>query len=451
MNNVGHIGARLDRIPFSVFHYEIFGIISMSLLFTGFLSYSGNIVLAELVSNGWSNNYLNAAFTSALMAGYFIGSVAGGFIGDKLGRRKTFRINLLIVGISAMAASFSPDMYWLIIFRCLMGIGMGALIMVGYASFVEFIPANVRGKWSARLSFVGNWSPVISALIGAVVISYFSWRLMFLLGGVLMLIAWYFSAKYFIESPRWLEGKGRGEQAENNLRNIELRTEIKENIKLSHCERDNYYLENVRGSDSFWSLFKGSMLRRTLVAITVLVAMNISLYTITVWIPTIFVNSGIEVTKSIVMTSMIMLGAPAGVFFATLTIDKYPRKLFGSSLLIIIAVMGYYYSLQTSELKIIVCGLVMVFFLYMYVCFSSAVYIPELWPTHMRLRGSGLVNAVGRFVAVIAPYGVAMLLTDYGSKTVFVVLGAILILCAFLLLVFGIETRTVSLEKISQL
>ncbi|WP_250560058.1 hypothetical protein, partial [Escherichia coli] len=44
---------------------RIFGIISFSLLLTGFLSYSGNVVLAKLVSNGWSNNFLNAAFTSA--------------------------------------------------------------------------------------------------------------------------------------------------------------------------------------------------------------------------------------------------------------------------------------------------------------------------------------------------------------------------------------------------
>ncbi len=45
-------------------------------------------------------------------------------------------------------------------------------------------------------------------------------------------------------------------------------------------------------------------------------------------------------------------------------------------------------------------GLVMISFLYMYVCFASAVYVPELWPTHLRLRGSGFVNAVGWIVAV---------------------------------------------------
>ncbi|PWD12355.1 MFS transporter, partial [Salmonella enterica] len=98
MEDNDHIGARLDRLPLSRFHFRIFGIISFGLLLTGFLSYSGNVVLAKLINNGWSNNYLNAAFTSALMLGYFIGSLTGGFIGDYLGRRKAFRINLLLVG-----------------------------------------------------------------------------------------------------------------------------------------------------------------------------------------------------------------------------------------------------------------------------------------------------------------------------------------------------------------
>lgn len=184
---------------------------------------------------------------------------------------------------------------------------------------------------------------------------------------------------------------------------------------------------------TFWLLFKGEMLRRTLVAITVLIAMNISLYTITVWIPTIFVNSGIDVDKSILMTAVIMIGAPVGIFIAALIIDHFPRRLFGSALLIIIAVLGYIYSIQTTEWAILIYGLVMIFFLYMYVCFASAVYIPELWPTHLRLRGSGFVNAVGRIVAVFTPYGVAALLTHYGSITVFMVLGVMLVLCALVL------------------
>ena len=49
MEQYDQIGARLDRLPLARFHYRIFGIISFSLLLTGFLSYSGNVVLAKLV------------------------------------------------------------------------------------------------------------------------------------------------------------------------------------------------------------------------------------------------------------------------------------------------------------------------------------------------------------------------------------------------------------------
>ncbi len=451
MNDNDNIGARLDRLPLSSFHYKIFGITGMSLLVTGFLSYSGNVVLAKLVSNGWSDNYLNAAFTSAMMFGYFIGSLLGGFIGDSLGRRKAFRLNLLIVTVAAIAASFSPNMYWLIFFRCLMGTGMGALIMIGYASFTEFIPANVRGTWSARLSFVGNWAPLLSAGIGVIVITFLSWRIMFLLGGCAMLILWFLSSGYFIESPRWLAKKGRKTQAEESIREIEASIEQEKNIRLTAPLITTEKKAGAEESDSFWLLFKGKMLRKTLVAITVLIAMNISLYTITVWIPTIFVNSGIDVTQSILMTAIIMIGAPAGIFVATLVIDRFPRKWFGSGLLIIIAALGYCYSIQQTELGIILYGLIMIFFLYMYVCFSSAVYIPELWPTHMRLRGSGFVNSVGRIIAVFTPYGVAALLTHYGSITVFITLGVLLVFCALVILLLGVETRMVSLEEIAGL
>ncbi|EAA9516482.1 MFS transporter, partial [Salmonella enterica] len=55
MEDNDHIGARLDRLPLSRFHFRIFGIISFGLLLTGFLSYSGNVVLAKLIDSGWSN------------------------------------------------------------------------------------------------------------------------------------------------------------------------------------------------------------------------------------------------------------------------------------------------------------------------------------------------------------------------------------------------------------
>jgi putative MFS transporter len=108
-------------------------------------------------------------------------------------------------------------------------------------------------------------------------------------------LAWYLSGRYFIESPRWLAGKGQRSAAENTSSRWSRKSR-KRKHHLTGLAKRNIGRRCVE-SGSFWLLFKGQMLRRTLVAITVLIAMNISLYTITVWIPTIFVNSGIDVTN----------------------------------------------------------------------------------------------------------------------------------------------------------
>ena len=82
--------------------------------------------------------------------------------------------------------------------------------------------------------------------------------------------------------------------------------------------------------------------------------------------------------------------------------------------------------------------------------FATETYFVYQLVQFMRSIPHDLDEAVGRIVAVFTPYGVAALLTHYGSITVFIVLGVMLLLCALVLSIFGIETRKVSLEEISE-
>lgn len=106
------------------------------------------------------------------MFGYFIGSLTGGFIGDYFGRRRAFRINLLIVGIAATGAAFVPDNILAHLLSLPDGNRNGGADYGWLCLIYGVYPATVRGKWSARLSFVGNWSPMLSAAIGVVVIAF---------------------------------------------------------------------------------------------------------------------------------------------------------------------------------------------------------------------------------------------------------------------------------------
>ncbi|MHC1685563.1 MAG: MFS transporter [Clostridiaceae bacterium] len=448
------IGPRLDRLPTSKWLYKVFWMIGFGILIDGFDNYSGGVVLAQLVKNGWSDNFLNAAFTSTTMVGLFFGSLFAGFSGDHWGRKFAYQVNLLIFGLATLAAAFAPNMTVLIILRGIMGFGLGAELVVGFGTFAEFVPAKTRGKWTATLSLIANTAPPIATLIGLLVMSSlgpnYGWRAMFVIGGVSALVLWYVRHD-FPESPRWHASRGDIAKADEILTEVEKQIEKEQGIKLPAvvAVEEIESVEEVK-KIPFSDLFKGALLRRTILGSCVLIAMNTAVYSITTWIPTIFVKSGITVTKSVFMTTVILFGAPLGVFVASRIVDKFPRKAMGSTLLIAIAILGYIYSLQKSETMIIALGFTLISVLYMYVCFACSVYVPELWPTEARLRGLGLCNAVGRAVTIFTPFGVAFIMTKYGSVAVFLTIGAVLAVVAIVIMVFGIETRQKTIEEIGR-
>jgi MFS transporter, putative metabolite:H+ symporter len=63
-----------------------------------------------------------------------IGALVTGFIGDRYGRRFTYQVNLAIFGAASLAAASAPDMTTLNWLRLVMGLGLGAEIVVGYST-----------------------------------------------------------------------------------------------------------------------------------------------------------------------------------------------------------------------------------------------------------------------------------------------------------------------------
>lgn len=277
--------------------------------------------------------------------------------------------------------------------------------------------------------------------------------MIFLIGSIASFIMLLLVNKFLDESPRWCIENNQKEKGEEILKKVIHETGV--NQRFPHvANRETNNVSSVKEKKEkkpipLKDFFKGDLGRRTLVATTVLIAMNISLYTITVWIPTIFVNSGIDIAKSLLMTTIMMVGAPLGVFASMFIMDIFPRKWLGVALILLLALLGYIYSLQTSEIMIVVIGAILIFILYIYNSFASAVYAPELWSTQTKMRGSGISNSIGRIVAILMPYLIAWLLTNFSITVVFIVLGILLSICALILAVFGIETRKKSVEEIA--
>ena len=190
------------------------------MFFDGFDVYLSATVLGATLKSGFSSIGQNAQFVSVTFLGMMFGSFLTGFLGDRYGRRVTYQANLGIFGLASIAAAFAPSMRTLIALRGIMGLGLGAEIVVGFSTMTEFVPPQTRGKWLGAISISVVTSLPISALLGTLLIPRFGWRLMFLIGGVGALVVWYLR-KALPESPRWLESVGRVEEAESILTSFE--------------------------------------------------------------------------------------------------------------------------------------------------------------------------------------------------------------------------------------
>src|SRR5689334_24462557 len=142
-----------------------------------------------------------------------VGAVASGWLADRIGRKTPLMISIFWYSICNFIAGFSPSFLFLLIFRTLLGIGMGAEWPAGAALAMEQWPIRSRGFMSGVLQ--GSWSIgfLLSSVIYGLFYDYIGWRGMLWIGVLPALsIVW---IRYYVKEPEvWLEN--RRQQREQN-------------------------------------------------------------------------------------------------------------------------------------------------------------------------------------------------------------------------------------------
>src|SRR4029077_5252487 len=207
------VGARLDRLPVTRLHRKVFNLIGVGMFFEGFDIYIAASVLGATYKTGFSTLEQNGLFISMTFVGMTLGALLTGFLGDRYGRQFTYQVNLLVFGAAALASAVAPNMTTLIALRFLMGLGLGAEVVVGYSMMAEFFPARIRGQWSGMMCTLVTAGLPVSAFLAWLLVPAFVWRVMFLLGAVGSAVAW-FLRRELPESPRWLVVMGHDAEAD---------------------------------------------------------------------------------------------------------------------------------------------------------------------------------------------------------------------------------------------
>ena len=452
-NKNANIGARLDRLPNSGWHIKMWLVSAFALLVCWSNGIGGavqNVLLNEL---HWlePGSTLLAMWGTTYTAGQLFGALVGGPIGDKIGRKKSILLYEVIHIIAMIGGAAAPNVTVLYVFRLIQGFGLGALLVVLFAAFTEYVPGKNRGVWSSRNSFIGNFAHPICNGIALVIVSTgvsmnMNWRIQYIIPSVLSIIASIIIYNKYPESPRWLESQGRVEEADAIMTSIEKEIEASTGKPLPPVEAvEAKAVKNLPYS----ALFKGKLLKRTICGSLVLIGMNTIQYTLMNWMPSLLSSLGYDTSQSQFMTMFGLFGAPFGIFLASLYMDKVPRKATGVILLIAMAVMGIITSKQTTMTALIASTFVLNTFSYMYVCYASAVYVPEMWPTSAKLSGSGFCNAMGRVSNIFFPFLVTSVAAgSMGSNGVFALISAVAVIIAVSIVVFGVETRGESVEDI---
>jgi putative MFS transporter len=437
-------GARLDRLPISSFHYRIFWLVGAGIFFDGYDLYIAGGVIASVLQTKFALPPQIPQFVSLTFVGMTIGALITGFVGDNMGRRFTYQINLLIFGLASLAAAFAQDMNQLIACRFVQGLGLGAEIVVGYSTLTEFVPPKTRGRWLSMMAFLVVAGFPVTALLGYLIIPAFGWRPMFIIAAIGSLVVWYLR-KNLPESPRWLESQGRAAEAEALMQEIEKESAGMGTLPPVVVPAP---VAHVAAMD----MFKPPLLQRLLVGCWVLITINTLIFGFVIFLPQFFLRQGLTIANSLAYTLVLSVASLVGCVLGAWLSDAIGRRwsIIGASVVTIVS--GYIYArfdAASDPTVVLGMGFVLIVAIYVQTAILFGVYTPELFPTEIRLRANGICNTFGRGATVVSPFIVTALMASYQLPGVVWLMIGLVLIQIVAVWAWGVEPRNRGLEEVA--
>lgn len=427
-------------------HVQLAFIGGLGLLFDGM---DGSLVsyVMPIIKPLWHMDGVQAGLIgSSLLIGIFIGSIAAGVLGDRIGRRQVMMYALALYAAATIFAAFSPNWEIFFILRVIAGIGIGAESAIIPTFIAEFIPKYRRGFFVGAVAGFFALGYVSAALIGTTVVAGLpeGWRIGQLITAapVVMLLWW---RRVLPESPRWLLTRGREAEAEDVVRGLEEGRLVRAWSGLKAATR----IAAPKAPPLFQhaDLWRHGNARRTAVIWLLWLAVTFSFYGFFVWIPSLLVAKGMTITGSFTYSLIITVAQIPGYYSAAFLNERLSRRVTIALYLVGGAGAAFLLSQASTEGAVLLTGSLLSFF--MNGCYAGLyAYTPEVYGTKLRATGMGSASAFGRIGGITAPILVGAAFPVLGFGGVFTMIMAVLGGAALVVLVFGVSTSGRSLEEI---
>jgi MFS transporter, putative metabolite:H+ symporter len=459
-----NIPGRMERLPVTWFTWKVIFLAGFAWFIESLSIGSLGVVLISLKKVMDLSPSAIGILTAASTFGIVIGLIPAGYFSDRYGRKKVLIWGIVEYSVCTLMCAFSPNFQFLLAFRFLSGLGMGAVFPLPYAIVSEFVNSRKRTFFNGIMDACLSIGYFIAPLLGLVILPHvpvtLSWRIFFAVASLPIFYA-YIIHLGLPESPRWLELQGRYEEANDIMLNIEHHVENLIGRRLPEPNPEvvttnqgkkrngqskvkNLNLPKV----SMSTPWKKPFLQRTLSRAVAATGTFFMFYIVMTYMPTLFTSQGLSFAHSLLFTAIITGAAIPGKLLNGYLAEHFGRKPVFVGFMGVAGVAALLFGVATTPAGMVFYACIMSFFgtgAFPALKMSYA----EQYPTSIRTTGSASVETIGRFLGgVVGSYAMPVILNVKGVSTGFYIVAIVTAVTLVVELLYSPETMDATLEQL---
>jgi len=459
------IGQALDNAKMSKLHVTFWFLGGLGIMLDGFDFFIIGVANPLIKQDLGASSVETGLISTAAIVGAFVGATFLGPLGDKLGRQRIFRYDLIMFVVFSVACMFAWDVPSLIVARFLLGIAIGLDYPIAASFLAEILPKKNRGRWLVSAFSLQAVGMLLGAIVGVVILLALpydtSWRWMLGFGIVPALVIIILRRKV-PESPRWLAENGQEAEA------VEV-TKRLTGAAVYVSKKDQRTPERApEGIKSLFqpALFKRDMRRRTIFTAAPWFLMDIATYGVGIFTPTLLAamaigganSSGIAddiaATKgTAVLDIFLVLGFIAAIFLVE-RLGRIRLQLGGFVFmtvgLLVLALASGLKGGAGNHLVLVFAGFA-IFNFFMNAGPNATTYaLPaEVFPSEIRAAGHGFAAGMAKLGAALGVFLFPIMLESVKQWQLLTGLAGICLLGFVITLIYQIEPTGKSLDEVS--
>ncbi len=440
--------SRLDRSRFTRRHAVIYGTALSGHFLDGFVINLTGVILPGVIGDYHLSSRQAGFLSSALFLGMLVGAAAAGLISDRLGRKFPLAVCLLVFAAFSLLAAFSWNYSSLVTARVCQGVGLGAEIAVVLPYIAEFVPSRHRAPLVTAATAAWLIGVPVAALVGTAVVPSLTWRAMFVIGALPVVVGVVMMAK-LPESVRYLVRTGKHEAAREIVGRLAVPSADAPISRPAH-EPPAPPVARRNAMGSVRDLVDRRHLRYTVSLWFMEVCAGSFLYGLSIWLPSILEKKGVSLVGSFTYTAVITGAGVLGAVIAGHIVNRVGRRATMGVSFLLSALLCLWWGGVSTTAAVLVLGSLATFFGSGFAGSTLFVYASELYPTVSRATGLGWAAAWQKVGGLIIPTVIGWVIAAHSSSFLFFVLFAVIsALAGISALVSTFETRGKTIEQIT--